>query len=275
MILALCALLGYEVRHMDVVTAFLYGLLAEEIYMELPHGYKEEGYVCHLNKALYGLKQASCVWYETLQLFLESISFQTVQSDPVMFILKNVIIAAYIDNLLLCGSDFHALNQLEKHLQQHFKMMNLRQVSHYLDMEVDVSESSELITIRQSTYIQSMLECFNMQDCTPISTLMDPFTFGSLMMNTEKVTPEEISWYQQAVRSLMWPMCQIRSDITFAVDVVACYALNSSQLYKNAVLCIFQYLCGSIDVRITYRMNGNRCLIDYSDADYAADKMSK
>ena len=74
-------------------------------------------------------------------------------------------------------------------------MMNLRQVSYYLDMKVDVSEDSELIIIRQSTYIQNMLECFNMQDCTSISTLMDPFMFESLMINTEKATPEEISWY--------------------------------------------------------------------------------
>ena len=110
MILALCALLGYEVRHMDVVTAFLYGLLAEEIYMELPHGYEEEGYVCHLNKALYGLKQASHVWYKMLQLFLENIGFQTVQLNPVMFVLKNVIIAVYVNDLLLCGSDSHALD---------------------------------------------------------------------------------------------------------------------------------------------------------------------
>ena len=152
-ILALCVLLGYEVRHMDVITAFLYRLLAEEIYMELPHSYKEEGYVCHLNKALYGLKQAPRMWYETLQLFLESLGFQAVQSDPAVFVLKNVIIAVYVDDLLLCGSSSNTLNQLEKHLQQHFKMTNLRQVSHYLDMEVDVSEGSKSITIRQSTYI--------------------------------------------------------------------------------------------------------------------------
>ena len=104
---------------------------------------------------------------------------------------------------------------------------------------------------------------------------MDPSTFGSLMTNTEKATPEEISWYQQAVGSLMWPMCQTRPDIAFAVGVVARYASNPSRLHKSAVLRIFRYLRGSIDVGITYRMNGNRRLIGYSDADYAADKMSR
>lgn len=75
MILALCVLLNYKVRHMNVVTAFFYGFFAEEIYMKLLHDYKEEGYVCCLNKTLYGLKQALCVWYETLQLFFKSLGF--------------------------------------------------------------------------------------------------------------------------------------------------------------------------------------------------------
>ena len=92
-----------------MVTAFLYRLFTEEIYMELPHNYKEEGYVCCLNKTLYGLKQASCVWYETLQLFLENLSFQAIQSDSAVFVLKNVIIAVYIDDLLLCRSSSNAL----------------------------------------------------------------------------------------------------------------------------------------------------------------------
>ena len=52
-------LLGYKVRHMNVITAFLYDFLAEEIYMKLFYNYKDEDYVCYLNKALYGLKQAS------------------------------------------------------------------------------------------------------------------------------------------------------------------------------------------------------------------------
>ena len=154
-------------------------------------------------------------------------------------------------------------------------MMNLEQVSHYLGMKVDVSENSELIMIKQFIYIWNMLEYFNMQDCTPLSTLMNSSTFGSLIMNTEKATPEEISWYQQTVGSLMWPMCQTRPDIAFAVNVVACYALNLSWLYKSAVLCIFWYLCESINIRITYRIKGNRHLISYSDTDYAADKMSR
>ena len=86
-------LLSYKVKHMNIITAFLYSLFTEEIYIKFPHNYKKKDYVCCLNKTLYDLKQASCVWYETLQLFLEDLDFQVVQSDSVMFVLKNVIIA--------------------------------------------------------------------------------------------------------------------------------------------------------------------------------------
>ena len=60
-LLALAASYGLHVHQMDVKTAFLYGELEEEIYMEQPDGFVvsgEENKVCRLIKSLYGLKQA-------------------------------------------------------------------------------------------------------------------------------------------------------------------------------------------------------------------------
>ena len=46
---------------MDVKTAFLNGIIQEEINIEQPKGFEihdKETHVCRLNKAVYGLKQA-------------------------------------------------------------------------------------------------------------------------------------------------------------------------------------------------------------------------
>ena len=40
-------LLNYEVKHINVITVFLYSLFTKEIYIKLPYGYKEEDYFYH------------------------------------------------------------------------------------------------------------------------------------------------------------------------------------------------------------------------------------
>ena len=59
-VLALSAALNMKMKQFDVCTAFLYGDLEEEIYMEQPEGWSDgTDKVCSLKKGLYGLKQAS------------------------------------------------------------------------------------------------------------------------------------------------------------------------------------------------------------------------
>jgi hypothetical protein len=46
---------------MDVKTAFLNGVVEEEVYVEQPKGFEvgsKETHVCRLRRALYGIKQA-------------------------------------------------------------------------------------------------------------------------------------------------------------------------------------------------------------------------
>nr|GFB82364.1 Gag-Pol polyprotein [Tanacetum cinerariifolium] len=60
---------------MDVKTAFLYGPLKEEVYVNQPDGFVDPYHpdkVYCLKKALYGLKQAPRAWYDELSKFLLS-----------------------------------------------------------------------------------------------------------------------------------------------------------------------------------------------------------
>nr|GFA97412.1 hypothetical protein [Tanacetum cinerariifolium] len=69
---------SFTVYQMDVKTAFLYGPLKEEVYMNQPDGFVDPYHpdkVYRLKKALYGLKQALRAWYDELSTFLVSKSF--------------------------------------------------------------------------------------------------------------------------------------------------------------------------------------------------------
>nr|GFB58236.1 retrovirus-related Pol polyprotein from transposon TNT 1-94 [Tanacetum cinerariifolium] len=90
--LAYAAHKDFIVYQMDVKTAFLNGILKEEVYVGQPPGFVRKLYPDHvyaLDKALYGLKQAPRAWYDVLSQFLIEIGFQKGSIDTTLFIKKN------------------------------------------------------------------------------------------------------------------------------------------------------------------------------------------
>ncbi|GKA47842.1 retrovirus-related pol polyprotein from transposon TNT 1-94 [Tanacetum coccineum] len=79
--LAYAAHMNMVVYQMDVKTAFLNGILREEVYVSQPDGFVDQDNLNHvykLKKALYGLKQAPRAWYDLLSKFLPSLEFAKV-----------------------------------------------------------------------------------------------------------------------------------------------------------------------------------------------------
>ena len=84
LLLALAALEDWEIHQMDVKSAFLNGLLDEEIYMEQPEGFVNPDHpdkVCLLKKAIYRLKQASHAWNLQFHGVLLKLGFTRTRSD--------------------------------------------------------------------------------------------------------------------------------------------------------------------------------------------------
>ncbi|RVX04725.1 Retrovirus-related Pol polyprotein from transposon RE1 [Vitis vinifera] len=92
---------GLDMRLMDVITAYLYGSMDNDIYMKIPEGFKlpdanntkpRSMYSIKLQRSLYGLKQSGRMWYNRLSEYLlkEGASFKfsnvvrslDVKNDP-------------------------------------------------------------------------------------------------------------------------------------------------------------------------------------------------
>ena len=80
-------------------------------------------------------------------------------------------------------------------------MTDLDEISHYLNMEVDVTENS--IFIHQTTYIKKILNHFEMSNCNPVSTSMVAGLLSTLGPSTTDASSSQKEWYQSAIGSLI------------------------------------------------------------------------
>ena len=105
---ALAAALDWDLEQMDVKTAFLYGAVEEEIYMQQPTGFRSKRYpnkVYKLKKALYDLKQSPRVWYNTFSTFMKDQGLVLIDADYSVFRdpRTGTIVALYMDDVLVTG----------------------------------------------------------------------------------------------------------------------------------------------------------------------------
>ena len=137
---------------MDVSTAFLYGELDEEIYIDPPEGFEgkvNKNQVLKLNKALYGLKQAPRKWNETLVKFFKEHNFEQLKTDNCVFQNGKLIIAVYVDDLAILGKD-----EFKRNINKRFKTKDLGLLRNILGITVEHLKDGRLL-INQKSYLIS------------------------------------------------------------------------------------------------------------------------
>lgn len=276
-IFALSALYRWEIQQMDAVTAFLNSELPitdQPVYVEQPHGYAVGNFVCLLLKALYGLKQSPRAWYQTVQKFLAKHEYRPCTADESIFINKEkkVILAIYVDDILITGPDKTEIEKVKTMFKAEYKMKDLGNISRYLGLDVTQSIDRTRLQISQRSYIQEILGTYGFSDCNPTATPMEP---GIILQKSQaEINVERQQKYQQAIGSLMYLMVQTRPDIAYAVSTLAQFSSNPNDVHWYAVKRIFRYLKGTLDLGIEYSGNAKQAseLIGFSDADYAGDR---
>ena len=74
----------WKIHQIDVKTAFLNGVVEEEVYVEQPLGFEThdmESHVCRLKKSMYSLKQEPKPSYGIIDGFLSSLGFTKSKAD--------------------------------------------------------------------------------------------------------------------------------------------------------------------------------------------------
>jgi len=92
---------------MDVKSAFLNGVIEEEVFVRQPPGFedlKNPDHVYKLKKSLYGLNQDPRAWYDRLSNFLIKNDFKRGQVDTTLFrrtLEKDILVVQiYVDDII-------------------------------------------------------------------------------------------------------------------------------------------------------------------------------
>ncbi|KAI3821406.1 hypothetical protein L1987_08973 [Smallanthus sonchifolius] len=140
--LAYASYKNITVYQMDVKTAFLYGVVKEEVYVNQPPGFKEPAHpfqVYKLDKALYGLHQAPL----------------------------------YVDDIIFVSTNEALYKEFEQVMKLKFEVSLMEKMQFFLGLQVEQSESG--IVIHQAKYVKDILTKFKMIDCKSASTPIAPY----------------------------------------------------------------------------------------------------
>jgi hypothetical protein len=281
-LLAIAAYFDYEIWQMDVKTAFLNGNLSEDVYMTQPEGFvnpKNAGKICKLQKSIYGLKQASRSWNLRFDEVIKGFGFIKNEEEPCVYKRTSgsalVFLVLYVDDILLIGNNIPMLDAVKSSLKKSFSMKDLGEAAYILGIKIYRDRSKRLIGLSQSTYIDKVLNRFNMQDSKKGFL---PMSHGiTLSKNQCPKTSDELERmsaipYASAIGSIMYAMFCTRPDVSYALSVTSRYQSNPGECHWAIVKSILKYMRRTKDMFLVYGGEEELVVNGYTDASFQTDK---
>lgn len=264
---------------MDVFRAFLQGDLREEVYMEIPEGFRSQGEskVCKLQKSLYGLKQASRQWNIKLTEALVGNDFVQSNHDYSLFTKKKgadiVIILVYVDDLLITGSCSKMISDANDVLHKQFKVKDLGDLKYLLGIEVLRSKAG--ILLNQRKYVLELISEMGLGGAKPSTT---PLETNVKLTTTEfdestgrkgDTLLADASVYQRLIGKLLY-LTITRPAISYTVQTLSQFMQQPKRSHWEAAIRVVKYLKLAPGQGILMSSSSSHELTCWCDAEWAA-----
>lgn len=261
---------GLFIHQMDVKTAFLYGDLEETIFMKLPNDEIGNSQIVRLQKSLYGLKQASRSWNRKFDDEIKKLGFIPLKSDCCVYTsrAKDLILILYVDDILILGKQESQLNWIKSELGKLFQMKDLKEVKHFLGMDIHRDYQNQIMEISQAGYAEKILKRFGMSESKPVSTPLDP-NVRWVKSNDDELTSHP---FKELLGCLQYLALVSRPDISAAVNILSKYQASPSNAHWTGLKRILRYLRGTMNTKILFsNREHSNVLLGFADADFAND----
>jgi hypothetical protein len=255
----------------DYTNAFVQARLDENVYMELPKLYGQQGKVLKLKRSVYGLAQSPLNWFMTLREGLERQGFRSSDLDLCLFIRDDVICLVYVDDCLFFAKDDSYIDEAIKSLQNSqdfgdngFILQEEQDVAGFLG--ILMKKTNDGIELLQTGLIDRIVEAIGLTDGNSRVTPAEMMPLGSDLDGE----PFNESWnYASIVGMLLYVASNSRPDIAYAVHSAARFTHAPKHSHGVALKRIVRYLIGTRDRGMLIRPTEELALDCYVDADFA------
>ena len=269
-----------ELEQLDVKTAFLHGVIEEEIFMEQPEGYvvkEKESLVCKLEKALYGLKQAPRQWNKCFDQFVVDQGFMRSEFDHCVYIKESkkgvrIYLLLYVDDMLLASKDKEEVSSVKKLLASRFEMKDLGPARRILGMDIVRNRKGGVLTLSQSGYIKKVLQAFNMDEAKSVTTPIGAqFRLSAIKDGDGQEPVGDDVPYSNAIGSVMYAMLGTRCDVAYVVGLISRFMSNPSSEHWLAVKWVLRYLKKTESLKLVFRKQKEFKVEGFCDSDFSSD----
>lgn len=191
--------------------------------MRQPPGYEvlgKEEIVCRLRRSIYGLKLPARCWNRKLTGVLKELGFEASEADPCLFVAtrntKKVYLIVYVDDFLVGSESEAELVRVQKQLSQHFEIVDLGDVKHFLGLEV--RRENEVFSVSLANYIDKLVARVGLSEAKTARTSMDQ---GYLRDEVESKSFEDGTKYRSVVGALLYVAVCARPDIATVLGSLA------------------------------------------------------
>jgi hypothetical protein len=173
LLLAHAAQADLELGQVDIKTAFLYGEIDKDIWIEQPYGYSDgdKSRACHLRRSIYGLKQSPRTWSTTLGKRLTAMGFTPSMADPALWMRTEpdgtkAFVLVYVDDLLLAAKARKTISGIVAGLATEFEARDMGEPEFFLGMTIERNRAERTLRLAQRRHITDLLSQYGMDDAT-------------------------------------------------------------------------------------------------------------
>jgi hypothetical protein len=249
-------------RQFDVVTAFLYGILEEALFMDMPEGYIQylmkkypdmkynaEEYCLLLLRALHGLVQAARQWCKKITNIFATLNFYPSPADPCLFVYKRkdseppAFIILYVDDEAIIATE-ELIEEVLSALSKLVEIKDFGKIKHFVGCHVVESPLDKTISIHQPKFLKHLQEAFgklaNTSRCH--NTPGAPKTVSMCPDKPDPVKDAAIqSSFRSAVGMLLYLINNSLPDLSNAVSKLTKVLDGATEGHWLAMLRVVKY----------------------------------